>query len=355
MALSASLRGVLKAATLGIHAIGRAIAFLEGISPNSGKNRIDRLLSNDGIDLQILFPLWVPFVVGNRKQIVMTLDWTDFDHDDHTTLFACIVTEHGRATPLCWKTVQKSQLAGQRSKLEQKMVEELHSYLDESIDIILLCDRGFGSQQFYDFLSVLGWDYVIRFRGNILVENQEGVTKAAAQWLGARGHAVMLKGAKVTGERTEVPAVVVLQEKEMKQVWCLATSLSEKTAREVTKLYGKLFTTEETFRDQKNLNFGLGLSAVHIKDASRRDRMLLLVAMAEILLTLLGAASEASGMDKKLGSDHTKKRTVSLFKQGLYWYELLPTMREEWLKALMKAFDRILTKISFFREAFGLV
>lgn len=33
------------------------------------------------------------------------------------------------------------------------------------------------------------------------------------------------------------------------------------------------------FRDAKDLHFGLGLSATHIRDATRRDRFMLLLAM----------------------------------------------------------------------------
>jgi len=58
------------------------------------------------------------------------------------------------------------------------------------------------------------------------------------------------------------------------------------------KFYSRRFTIEEVFRDTKDLHFGLGLSATHIRDERRRDRLLLLVAIGHRLLTLLGAASE---------------------------------------------------------------
>ena len=86
------------------------------------------------------------------------------------------------------------------------------------------------------------------------------------------------------------------------------------------KLDGRRFTVEETFRDQKDLRFGLGLRATHIPDADRRDRLLLLAAVAQALLTLLGAASEQIGYDRMLRVNTAKKRTHSLFRQGLYWY-----------------------------------
>jgi len=44
---------------------------------------------------------WVSFVVGIRTEIVVALDWTEFDNDEQK-LAAFLVTDHGRATPLIW-------------------------------------------------------------------------------------------------------------------------------------------------------------------------------------------------------------------------------------------------------------
>jgi len=44
---------------------------------------------------------------------------------------------------------------------------------------------------------------------------------------------------------------------------------------------------------------------------------------------------------------------MSLFNQGLYWYGTIPGMREEWLRPLMEAFDRILREQPVCREVFG--
>jgi hypothetical protein len=54
-------------------------------------------------------------VIGVRKEIVLALDWTDFEKDDHSTPCAYVVTRHGRATPLTWKTVKQSSLTGKRN------------------------------------------------------------------------------------------------------------------------------------------------------------------------------------------------------------------------------------------------
>ena len=70
--------------------------------------------------------------------------------------------------------------------------------------------------------------------------------------------------------------------------------------------YAKRWTIEPGFRDEKNLRFGMGLSALRIADPQRRDRLLLLSALAVVLLTLLGAAGESLGMDRLLKSNTSK-------------------------------------------------
>jgi hypothetical protein len=353
LSLANGVVGVLDAAVLSIHAIGQAYAAAALISAKSGVKQVDRMLSNGDLRVEALLEKWVRFVVGDVDRIIVALDWTDFEKDDHTTLCAYLVTTHGRALPLAWKTVKKSTLKDNRTRHEVTMVESLHAWLPAETEVVLLADRAFGSQEFYGVLKLYGWDYVIRFRDCILVESVAGEVRPAAEWVPTNGRALKLQGARVTHDRTEVGAVVCVKAKAMNEAWCLATSLTDVAAAEIVKLYGRRFTIEETFRDAKDLHFGMGLSATHIGDAQRRDRLLLLVAMAQSLLTLLGAASEASGLDRYLKVNTAKKRTHSLLRQGLYWYGCIPTMREEWLHRLMTAYERIVREHPFFGSFFA--
>ena len=67
---------------------------------------------------------------------------------------------------------------------------------------------------------------------------------------------MMLRDVRVTKNRARVPAVVVVHGAKMKEAWCLATTLSDKKASEIVKLYGKRFSIEETFRDEKDFILG---------------------------------------------------------------------------------------------------
>jgi len=353
--LANGVAGALNAAMFTIHGIGQAYAAMAHIEASSGVKQLDRLLSNVGVDLAKLFPAWIRFVIGLRTELTIALDWTEFDDDDHATLCAYAVTRHGRATPLMWKTHKKSEMEGHRTKWEHDLVEALHAAIPPKVEIILLADRGFGDQKLYELLTFLGWDYVIRFRGNILVESRGGETRAAQDWVRPDGRAFMIRDAKVTADKASVPAVVLVHARNMKEPWCLATSLSAKRASEVVKKYGRRFTIEETFRDSKDIRFGLGLKATHIGRTDRRDRLLCLFAMAHALLTLLGAASEASGLDRTLKCNTVEHRTHSLFWQGTFWYRQLSSMRDDWFERLITAFDKIVREHAVFIQAFGIL
>lgn len=354
LSFSQGVVGVLHAAALGIHAIGRGLADAMGGDPKHAIKQVDRLLSNSGITVWLWFAHWVKFVVAERRELVVALDWTEFDKDKQATIALYLVTSHGRATPLLWKTVRKTELKDRRNEYEYEVVERLHELLPPAMDITLLADRGFGDQKLFSYLEAIGWSFAIRFRQVIKV-TCDGETKAAAEWIPSNGNARMLREVLITEDRTPLRAVVLKHQKGMKEAWCIATNRIALGAAGVVKLYARRFTIEETFRDLKDNHFGMGLSATHIGAPERRDRLLLIGAVAHALLTLLGAAGEACGLDRTLKSNTVKKRTMSLFNQGRYWYGAIPNMREERLLPLMKAFGEIVASHAAFSEIFGII
>ena len=92
----------------------------------------------------------------------------------------------------------------------------------------------------------------------------------------------------------------------------------------------------------------MGLSSTRIGEPTRRDRLLLVSALATALLTLLGAVGESLGMDRLLKSNTSKTRTHSLFRQGCMLYGLIPTMPEHRLAPLMERFAEAVAKSRLF-------
>src|ERR1035438_753261 len=94
--------GVVSSASLAVGLIGQGLALARGRLPKHAIKQVDRLLSNRGIDVDALLVHWVPYVVGNRSNITVAMDWTDFDADNQATIMLSLLCSHGRATPLVW-------------------------------------------------------------------------------------------------------------------------------------------------------------------------------------------------------------------------------------------------------------
>ena len=115
LSLANGTLGVMSGACLAVSLIGQALAKARGLFAKSAIKQVDRLLSNAGVVPWELFGLWVREVVGERREIVVAMDWTDFDADNQSTLALHLITRHGRATPLIWLTVDKDELKNQRN------------------------------------------------------------------------------------------------------------------------------------------------------------------------------------------------------------------------------------------------
>ena len=346
--------GVLHSASLAVCAIGQGLAVARSLKLKHAVKQVDRLLSNPAIEVDDILVRWVPYIIGARTAIVVALDWTDFDADNQATIMVALISDHGRSTPLVWLTVDKDTLKDHRSLYEHRVLVRLAELLPAGTKVCVVADRGFGDQKLYQMLTEeLYFDYVIRFRGNIAVTATTGETRTAAAWVRAGGGARVLRGALVTADRYPVGTVVCVQDKAMKQAWCLAASSTDATARKLTGYYGRRWGIECGLRDTKDLRFGMGLGTMHVKSPERRDRLWLINAFAVVLLTLLGAAGEALGYDRMLKTNTVKRRVHSLFRQGCMLSDLMPTMREEWLGPLMQRFARMLQEQPLFADVFG--
>jgi hypothetical protein len=352
--LAGATLGVMTAASLAVAMIGHALAQARGLVTKHAVKQVDRLLSNDGIDVWDSFARWVPHQIAGRRDILVAMDWTDFDHDDQATLVLGLVTGHGRAAPLLWLTVWKEELKNRRNDYEDACLRRLSELVPPGCRVAILADRGFGDQKLFAFLAKLGFDYVIRFRGNIRVTDGDGQSKPAAEWVGKGGRARKLRGARVTAQGQQVGAVVCVHAKGMKEPWCLAASDAEAPAAMLVNHYAKRWTIEPQFRDNKDLQFGMGLSSTRIGEPMRRDRLLLISAFATALLTLLGAVGESLGMDRLLKSNTSKTRTHSLFRQGCMLYDLIPNMPEHRLVPLMQKFNEAVSSVAVFGAAIAM-
>jgi hypothetical protein len=195
---------------LALSVIGHALAQARGLMDRHAIKQVDRLLSNAGVVVRDLFAPWACEVVGQRKAIVVAMDWTDFDVDNQATLASSLITCHGRATPLLWPTVDKDELKDQLNDFADLCLMRLKQALPEGVAVTIEADRGFGDVKLFEFLESLDFGYVIRFRGNVHVTAADGGTRLAADWVGKAGRVRLLRGAELTAARHKVGAAVCL-------------------------------------------------------------------------------------------------------------------------------------------------
>jgi hypothetical protein len=100
LSLAHGALGVMSGAAFAVSLIGQALAQGRGLLAKSAIKQVDRSLSNAGVVPWSLFASWVGEVVAQRREIVVAMDWTDFDADNQSTLALHLVTRHGRPTPL---------------------------------------------------------------------------------------------------------------------------------------------------------------------------------------------------------------------------------------------------------------
>ena len=348
-----AMLGAMATPSAGVASLGRSAAAVRCKNAKHGIKQVDRLLSNRKIDDLDLVRQHVAFVVGSRNTVVVTMDWTEYGLHGQNRLAINLVTRHGRATPLLWKTVPSADLKGQMRHLEVGLLGVLKTVLPAQVEqVIVLADRGFGDVDLYDHIQDLGFDFVIRFRGGITVTASDGRSAPASAWVPLGGRARRMLKVRVTGQRHDVAAVVAVKQANMKEPWLLATSLCYAATR-IVALYGRRFTCEENFRDEKDPRFGLGSRLARIRNAARRDRLCFILAAAATLLTLLGAAGERLGLDRLLRANTVKRRTHSLFRQGREYLRMLIAAGWPLLPRLLRDFHRLLRRQPFTRATYA--
>ena len=67
LSLANATLGVLVSASLAVHAIGQGLAQALGKLSKHGVKQVDRLLSNQGVDVWAFFGYWIPYLGGGNS------------------------------------------------------------------------------------------------------------------------------------------------------------------------------------------------------------------------------------------------------------------------------------------------
>ncbi len=180
--------GVMTSASPAVNTIGPGLAQARGLLAEHAVKQVDRLMSNQCIHVPARFANWVPLAVGERKEILVAMNWTEFDKDGHSTIMLFSVTSHGRTTPLVWLTVPNNELKGRRNAHKYAVLARLTQVLPEDVEVTAFADRSAADRKLFHFLErALGFEKVISFRVNIHLTDAKGETRPAAERVGHGG------------------------------------------------------------------------------------------------------------------------------------------------------------------------
>lgn len=110
LSLAGATLGAIESASLAVALIGQGLALARGLVTKHAIKQVDRMLANQGIDVDALLHHWVPFVVGKRPSMTVAMDWTEFEADGQATIMLSLLCRHGRATPLIWHLMRSNLL-----------------------------------------------------------------------------------------------------------------------------------------------------------------------------------------------------------------------------------------------------
>lgn len=224
--LSDAMMGAMMSHSLQPSKMGDGLAEAKGLLPKHARKQVDRFISNKGIDDERCQLQLARSIISHRKRIIVAMDWTVFAKDGHMTITLRLITTHGRATPLLWKTVSANGLKGHKNEHVFSLLETLKRIVSKETEVIVLADREFGTlNQMKKMKDELDFDYILRIKKNFTITDKEGIKQLAFEWLNKKTP-ICIDDGKITVQDYPVKKVVIAKEPGMKAMWCLACSLS---------------------------------------------------------------------------------------------------------------------------------
>lgn len=293
--------------------LGRRLA-----GPTSAKSAIKRawrFTDNARVEVADAMAGTIARLVRKRqKRLLISFDWTEF-RQFHTLMAAACLG--GRAVPLLWASYPQWRLLRSQNSLEEGLLRLLRTMIPESLEVVILADRGFGRAEWAAVCQELGFRYLVRIKPQVTVTcaRYRGVLK---NYPVRKGIAHVLHDVQYRKDARVTHHVVIRWRrglpKKRDEPWFLMTDL-EGRAEALCCLYGRRMSVEELFRDQKNRRNGQALRNTRIQKAERFDRFLLIVVLAYWLLVGLGLQAKLD-FEPSAWCTNRRARECSVFTIG---------------------------------------
>jgi hypothetical protein len=216
-----------------------------------------------------------------------------------------------RAIPVAWTWV-KARRGHSSSWKQLALLSYVRTLIPAGATVTLVGDSEFGAIPVLKWLNTAGWYYVLRQKGNLLVQLPN-----ATHWrrfdslISRRRQQVWIPQARLTEKHAYAVNLIACWESGAKEPWLLATNYAE--LRVALRVYRKRMWIEEMFGDFKG--HGFDLESTHLRNFMRLSRLTLAVVLLYLWLVAYGSKVIKDGLRYLV--DRKDRRDLSIFRIGL--------------------------------------
>ncbi len=330
--VSSSLAG----ASLAVTSLGRGIG--GRVYEKHRIKRADRLMSNAHLSGErvTLYTSLARRVIAGTPRPLVSVDWSNLDDGKTRYLLRASVAVEGRALTLYEQVHPRAEFM--KAAVERQFLKRLADVLGPACRPIVITDAGFHNP-WLSAVHALGWDFIGRVRGRVMLGDEGGDhwDQARSLFALAGKHPKRLTKSRLSRANPITCEFVIHkqgrrgrrhlnrdgrvarahysreQARSQREPWLLATSLDSSTVgamKRIVRAYKTRMQIEEAFRDLKCERFGMGLENHRCNNVQRMAILLLIAMLALFVAWLMGKALELSGKHPDYQANSVKNRTV---------------------------------------------
>lgn len=306
--------------------------------------KVDRLFGNKHLyaELSNIYAGLSQYVfkyIAQDKAIPIVIDLCFLKDSHDIQMLSAEVATQGRSIPLYREVFGINQLKGR----EKEFILKLSHCIPIDRDILIIMDAGFGDNWF-EAIESQNWYWLVRARGGKYLKLSEDSDweEASDLYNKASVRAKSYDYAYITKKQCRPCRVIMKKgsviskrkkpdrlprnynsangnyQRTVKEPWILATNLPKAyDATKVMNSYKKRMQIEESFRDIKSTRYGLGGRSIQTRCIYRWGIAMLLAAIVQIMLWIIGVVGHSQGYQKVFQSNTVKdKKVFSYFYLG---------------------------------------
>ncbi len=237
-------------------------------------------------------------------------------------LLMIAVAYRRRALPLVWTWV-RDQRGLSSSHKQCALLANLHRLLPAEAEVVFIGDSEFASTAVKRLLERWRWGYVVRHKGDHLVQlNADKPWGRFDALLEKAGQKRWATNVRLIKTQAHPGHILAYWRRGEKSPWLLATNLTDPAA--VVRCYTRRMWIEELFGDLKK--HGFDLEQTRLRHVVRLSRLTLAAALLYVWLVAFGSYAIKRGWRKLV--DRTDRRDLSIFRIGYDMFERFLTLQQ---------------------------